>query len=511
MDKETAVAELAKRKKIALKMGGDQKIKKRRDEGHLNARERIDYLFDKNTFVESGLLVKSARDEVKEKTPADGKICGFGKLDNRKAAVISNDFTVLGATSAVNNGKKIKHMREVSTRLGFPLIFLGESAGARMPDRMGAAGRAILGQDALEYQRIRKTPWVSAMLGDCYGSSTWYSCMSDFVVMRKGSTMAVASSRVTAMAINQPIDAQELGGWRMHADTTGFVDVVVETDEEALDAIRKFLSYLPSNCNEAPPDANVPENSGKNMDDLFKIIPDKSNQVYDMKACIKIIIDEDSFFELKPRFGKSIITSLARIDGQSVGIIANNPIFKGGAIDADACRKVTSFLVLCDSFNIPIIFLVDQPGFLIGIDGEKKGAPGKIINWMNALSLCTVPKLSVVFRKSYGQAYLNMGGGRNSDELAAWPLADFGFMASELGVNVLYGVKKEDDPDKYRQLVENLDRDNAPWDLARVYEAKDVIDPRDTRTYLISMLDIYKSDVNSRRKRNLLSNWPTTY
>ena len=192
---------------------------------------------------------------------------------------------------------------------------------------------------------------------------------------------------------------------------TGLIDQVVDTDEEALDAIKKFLSYMPAHCNEAPPVLAVPAGSGEAMADIVNLLPPKRTQVYDVRKIIKTIVDRDSYFELKPRFGKVAVTALARINGRSVGIIANNPLFKGGALDADGCDKATSLTVMCDSFNIPIIMFVDTPGFIIGLDAERKRAPGKIVNFMGALSLVTVPKLTIVLRKSYGQAYLNMGGG----------------------------------------------------------------------------------------------------
>jgi methylmalonyl-CoA decarboxylase subunit alpha len=503
--------ELKSRKAKALAMGGSEKLERRRVEGHLNARERIDALFDKDSFVESGLFATSFRPEVRDRTPADGKIAGFGRIEGRPAAIVSNDFTVLGASSSVVNGKKIRHMREVATRSGMPLVFLGESTGARMPDRMGASGRAILGQDPVEYQRLRQSPWVSALLGPCYGSSTWYACMSDFVVMRKGATMAVASGRVTSMAINQSVDAEDLGGWRMHAEVTGLVDVVVNTDVEALAAVKKFLSYLPSHCNAAPPIHDVPLGAAQRAAGIADLVPQDKAKVYDVRKVVETIADPSSVFELKARFGKSMMTALTRIDGKSVGIIANNPLFKGGAIDVDACNKATSFMVLCDSFNIPIVFLVDQPGFLIGIEGEKRAAPGRIINWMNALSLVTVPKLAVITRKSYGQAYLNMGGGRNSDEVVCWPTADLGFMAPDVGVNVMYGVREEDDPARFRELVEELSRDTSAWSLAALYEAQHVIDPSETRVCIIDLLEVHRTKLGSSVGMHRLGNWPTSY
>ncbi len=508
---EEKLADLAKRKSHALAMGGEEKLARRRAEGHLNARERIEQLLDPGSFVESGLFATSHRPEVRDRTPADAKIAGYGKVDGRPVALVSNDFTVMGASSSTVNGKKIRHMREVATRNGMPLIFLGESAGARMPDRMGAAGRAILGQDPAEYQRLRQSPWVSALLGPCYGSSTWYACMSDYVVMRKGALLAVASSRVTSMAINQPVDAEELGGWKLHADTTGLVDLVVNTDEEALAAIRHFLGYLPTHHNAAPPRYPVPDDAGRSAERILDIVPENPAKVYDVRKVIEAIADPGSMLELKARFGKSVAIALTRLDGCSVGVIANNPLFKGGAIDVDACAKATGFLVFCDSFNIPVVFLVDQPGFLIGLDGERRGAPGKIINWMNALSLVTVPKISVVMRKSYGQAYLNMGGGRNSDEVVCWPSADLGFMAPAVGANVLQGGKKSDDPDRQQQLADEISRDTSAWGLASLYEAQAVIDPRETRDCLVSLLAVYRSRHGSEVSKHLLSGWPTSY
>ncbi len=502
--------ELRKRTGQALAMGGPEKLKKRRAQGVLNARERLDALLDPGSFIESGMHATSFKKEMAEKTPADGKVAGYGRIDGREVAVVSNDFTVLGASSSAINGKKIRHVRETATLRGMPIVLLGESAGARMPDRMGAAGRAILGQDPVEYQRRRETPWVSALLGACYGSSTWYTCLSDFAVMRKGATMAVASDRVISLAIGQQVDSEALGGWRLHAETTGLIDAVAETDQEAIAAIKTFLGYLPGASAEPAPRHAVAPGSEDGATKILEVMPAERSKVYDVREIVRCIVDRDSFFELKARFGKSIATGLARLDGRSVGIIANNPKFKGGAIDVDAMRKATSFLVLCNSFNIPLILLVDQPGFLIGAEGEKRWAPGRIMNWMNALSLVTVPKLSVILRKSYGQAYLNMGGGRNSDEVLCWPTADLGFVAPAVGVNILYGLKREDDPERFDRLREELEQDSSAWALAALYETHAVIDPRDTRSALKRLLEVHCGP-HGVVGRHQLANWPTSY
>ena len=478
---EELLQQLRERTAKVLGMGGPDKLAKRKAEGHLNARERIDYLIDADSFIESGMFAVGVRPEVRHKTPADGKIAGFARIAGREIALVSNDFTVLGASSSAINMKKIKHVKQVGAKRGLPLVMLGESSGARMPDRMGSAGRATIAQDPAEYQRLRETPWVSALLGACYGSSTWYSAMSDFVVMRKGAIMAIASPGVTSIAINKPITSEELGGWKLLTGISGLADLAVDTDEQALDAIKRFLSYLPSHCNEAPPVHPVPAGSDAACRKMLDIVPESRNKVYDVRNVIKAIADTDSTFELKERYGKSIATVFARLDGKSVGFIASNPMFKGGALDADACQKITSFMVLCDSFNVPLVYLVDVPGFLIGVEGEMRGMPGKVINWMNAMSQVTVPKVTVIMRKSYGQAYINMAGGKGADEVALWPTADLGFMDPAVSVNVLHGVKQEDDPERFKQLVAEVQRDTSAWALAELYEAQTVIDPRDTR------------------------------
>ena len=509
MAHEKMLEELAARRAKALGMGGPDKLAKRAAQGVLDARSRLDLLLDEGSFVESGLYATSFRAEDRERTPADGKVAGFGRVDGREVGVVSNDFTVLGASSSQINGKKIKHVKDIANAKGLPMVFLGESAGARIPDRMGSAGRAILGQDPTEYQRIRTSPWVSAQLGACFGSSTWYGCMSDFVVMRKGALMAVASHRVTSSAISQEVDPEELGGWKLLTGVSGLVDVAVDTDAEAIDTVKRFLSYLPSNCNEAPPVLEASKVAAHDQGRLLEILPELRTKVYDARKLAEVIVDVDSLFEMKPKFGRSIMTALARIDGRTVGIIANNPMFKGGAIDVDACNKATSFLVFCDSFNVPIILMVDQPGFLIGLEGEKRGAAGKIINWMNALALVTVPKLSIIVRKSYGQAYLNMGGGRNSDEVAAWPTADLGFMDPKVGASVL--AREGESTEATKSMSDSLVRDTTAWGLASLYEAHAVLDPRDTRGWLTAMLDVHRSRLTRGVGQHRLANWPTSY
>jgi len=504
-------ADFARREAKAKAMGGAERLAKRAaTPGVLDARARIDRLLDAGSFIESGLFTTSANPADAERSPSDGKIAGFGRIHGREAAVVSNDFTVMGASSGATNGRKIAHMKRVATERGMPLVFLGESSGARMPDHMGSRGMGLLlGNDGLQYRRMRETPWCSATLGMSYGSSSWYAVLSDFSVMRKGAVLAVSSALLASLAIREQVDAQELGGWQLHSEVTGFADLVVDTDEEALDAIRRFLSYLPSHHNEAPPIASVPAGSGSRMAEVLRHLPASRTQVYDVRKVIRDVVDADSFFELKPRFGKVATTGLARLDGRSVGIIANNPLYKGAAMDTDACEKITSFIVLCDSFNIPLVLFVDTPGFVIGTEAERRRAPGKIMNYMNALSLTTVPKLSVILRKSYGQAYLNMGGGKNSDEVAAWPTAEVSFMDPNFGVQVVHGLKPGEPG--FDEKLEVFGRDSEVWDMAQVFAVQSVIRPEQTRDYLIRMLEVHRLRLTNGIGQRLMRAWPTSY
>jgi acetyl-CoA carboxylase carboxyltransferase component len=245
------------------------------------------------------------------------------------------------------------------------------------------------------------------------------------------------------------------------------------------------------------------------MPRILDLLPSNRQKVYDMRKIVAAIVDKGSVLELKPRFGKVLVTALARLGGKSVGIIANNPLYKGGVLDADAADKAISFMVMCDSFNIPLVLLVDTPGFVIGAEAEKRRATGKIVNFMNALQLVTVPRLSIIIRKTFGQAYLNMGGGRNSDEVAAWPTAEVSFMTPEFAVTIVHGTKRGE-PGFEEQLAE-MQKANSAYDIARTYAVQNVIRPQDTREYLIRMLDIHSLKLTGGVGQHLMRAWPTSY
>lgn len=508
---EGLLAEYEKRRAKARAMGGPEKLAKRKKTGTLNARERIALLFDPGSFLESGLFGASGvYPEEAAETPTDGKIAGYGKIGGRDVAAVINDFTIKGASTSATNSKKVAHMKRTATERGMPLVIIGESTGARLPDAMGSRGMGqLLGNDPTQFRRLRESPMAAAVLGPSFGSSAWLACLADFAVMHKGATMAVSSPRLIEMALNAKVDFEELGGWRLHADVTGLVDQVVDREEEVFEAIRRFLSYLPSHNQEAPPDAAVPAGSGADMSGVFGVLPESRTQVYDMKRIIRAIADKDTVFELKPRFGKSAVTALARLGGKSVGLVANNPLHRGGALDADACRKITDFLVLCDSFNVPVVLLVDTPGFQIGTEAEKSGAPGKIMNFMNAMTLLTVPRLSVIIRKSYGRAYVCMGGGRHSDDVAAWPTAEVSFMSPDFATRIVHGVKPGDAG--FEEKLAEIEQASDVWGLAAIFAAQAVIRPEETRDYLIRMLDVYRLRMTRGVGQHLMRTWPTSY
>jgi acetyl-CoA carboxylase carboxyltransferase component len=378
-----------------------------------------------------------------------------------------------------------------------------------MPDIMGEG--MGMNFEGPRFLRTREAPWVAAVLGNAFGSAAWHACCSDFCVMRKGSVMAVASPRVVSMSLGREVTPEELGGWQVLAEHSGFADAVVDSDEQAIDTIKRFLSYLPTNNRQAPPAAPVPEGSGEAVKSILDLIPESASQVYDVRKVIRAFVDLDSFFEVKERYGRSITTALARLDGRTIGIVANNPLYKGGAMDADACSKATDFIVLCDSYNVPLVFLQDQPGFLIGPDAEKRGVIGRVINWMNALLQVTVPRISIILRKSYGRGFINMGGAGIADEIAAWWTAEVSFMNPRTAVMVVHGVKEEDDPERFRDLLAEMARNGGAYDLAAVYGVKEVLDPRETRDYLKETLEVHTLRLSGGVGQHRLSNWPTSY
>jgi acetyl-CoA carboxylase carboxyltransferase component len=511
MAHEDLLVELDRRRADARVMGGEEKLAKRRTRGQLNAEERLKALVDEDSFLEVGLLGTSGMFEADVPvTPRDGKITGFGKIDGRDVGVVVNDFTTKGASTSITNSRKMGYVRRICTERGIPFVHVGESTGARLPDTMGSKGMGLLlGNDITQFRRMRDTPWASAALDNSFGSSAWMCCCSDFSVMRKGSIMSVSSPRLVSMAIGEKVDLEELGGWRLHAEVTGLIDHFVDTDEEAMTAIRTFLSYMPGHNGEQPPIQNVTEGAGEAQERILDVLPEKRTQVYNMKKIVETIFDVGSLFEIKARFGRPAIAAFARLDGKSVGVIANNPHVGGGALSAEACRKIVDFTVLCDSFNIPIVRMMDTPGFVVGTDAERRGAPGHIMNFMNATSLTTVPQITIICRKAYGRAYVAMGGGAHNDAIVAWPTAEVSFMDPVFATSIVHNLSRGDEG--FEEALSHIQKDLEIWDMAQIFSAHDVIKPQETRAYLIKMFDIQRRRRSGGVGQHLMRTWPTSY
>ena len=312
MPHEVLLTELEKRKQAARGMGGEKKLAKRKERGQLNAQERLDGLIDKDSFIELGLLGASHIDSDNSDTPRDGKITGFARIGGRDAGVVVNDFTTKGASTSATNSRKMGYIRKVCTERGLPFVLSGNHSRA-CADAMGSRGMGnLLGNDVTQFRRMRDTPWVAAALDTSFGSSAWLCCCADFAVMKKGSIMSVSSPRLVSMAIGEKVDLEELGGWRLHAEQTGLIDQFVDSDEEAMAMLRRFLSYMPSHNGELPPIEQVSEGSGEAQERILDVLPEKRTQVYNMKKIVEIIFDAGSFFEFKPRFGRPTIVGLAR-------------------------------------------------------------------------------------------------------------------------------------------------------------------------------------------------------
>ena len=507
--------ELEQKREKFLQMGGPEKIRRQHKKGWLTARERIDRLLDPGSFMEMGLFAHSDYPGMADKTPADSLICGYGLIKGRRVAVIANDFTVLASTnSKVNLKKLVTFKKQVKEKTKVPLIFLGEAGGARMPDCQGSKEVcALTGYELVglrqEYTHFRTQPLVFAALGECYGVADFQANLADFVVQVKGSAIAVSGPRALGRAIGQTYSGEEMGGWEVHSRITGIADKVAETEEDCWQIIRRYLDYMPNHHGELPPVRSVPEGSDERMARILEVVPEDRRRIYDMHGIVECIVDGGECLELKPEFAKMLITSLARINGEVVGLVANNPMVNLGATDTDALDKMMSFLCLCDSYNIPLIFLHDTPGHMVGKEGEVKKVGAKVVNALQCLFQVTVPKIAIIIRKTYGQVTVNMCGmGGGPDFLAAWPTAEIGFMDPLIAADVVFGNLPEEDRKKE---VENMIGDLTPYPAAGAYYVQDVIDPRETRNYLIRVLQIIRDSKDRGMSKHYLANWPTNF
>ena len=504
--------ELKAREAKARAMGGPKRVAIQRSKGRQTVRERIDLLLDPGTFEEMQLLAHSDLPEAAERSAADGKPCGYGQINGRTVFVSGDDPTIFAGAGGRVGSRKMFEGMSYAYEKGFPVIHLGDAGGARVPDIMGSDGMMSMVYPVQGKPRRRRVPQITAIMGECYGGPGWTAAVSDIIVQVKGAIMAVGGPSILSVATGEQATPEQLGGWERHAYVTGQVDLFAEDEADCLRLIRQVLSYFPSSAAALPPRARLPASTDL-CGRLTTVVPADSKQIYDMHDVLTLLFDEDSVLELKPFYDGSLITALARLDGYSVGVLANNPLVTAGAMGPGACEKAAAFIALCDSFHIPLVFLHDTPGFLIGDDAEQKQMPLKIMRFIEALQQSSVPRVSLIIRKSYGMAHCNMSGGNmGNDFLFAWPIAEVSFVAPEVAVSIVYGRKLADAEDTaaaFAAYKEELGRANAPWAAAGAGYIDRIINPDESRSVLINALARARgSDGQRGRSQRYLANWP---
>src|SRR5438105_4814727 len=487
------IGDLQARRKKSLAMGGDEKVAKQHERGKLTVRERIDLLFDRGTFVELGLLAKDR--DGSDNAPADGVVTGHGDVDGRQVWVIAYDFTVMaGSMGAVGEQFKAARVRELALRYRKPIVWLLDSAGARIQEAAGStfAGSGWLFADQVVMSGV--IPQVAAMLGPCAAGTAYIPGLADFVPMVKNtSSMALGGARLVKAATGEDVTDHEMGGSQVHCYESGVGDNEVADDVECIAMVRRFLSYLPSSNTEQPPLVETGDPPDRLVDGLDKIVPVNPRSAYDVRKVVKAVFDHESWFELKPTWAKNIVVGFARAGGQSVGVVANQPLQQGGPLDSDPADKAARFIRMCDAFNIPLVYLMDVPGFMVGSQVEKEGIIRHGAKMLYATSEATVPKVTVIMRKAYGAGYYVMNGkGYQPDTIVAWPFAEISVMGPEGAVNIIFNkqVEASENPEATRaQLVETIRAQINPYLAAGWAMIDDVIDPAETRRVSIKGIE----------------------
>jgi acetyl-CoA carboxylase carboxyltransferase component len=490
----------ARREQIKLG-GGDEKIDKQHAAGKLTARERVEKLIDDGTFVELGIhgrphSSQRAMDGVE--APADGVITGYGKVEGRLVAVAAYDFTVMAGSMGMTGEIKVSRLRELALTKRIPMIWLLDSAGARIQEAVGSlfAGTGHLFREEVVASGV--IPQVAALMGPCAAGTAYIPGLADFVPMVKGrGSMALAGPHLVRAAIGEDVTQEQLGGSRVHTRKSGVGDLEVADDPECIERIKQYLSYFPSHCEQPPPIVPSSDPIDRGDDELLDVLPDSNRQPYDMYEVIGRIVDDGVYFDLKPQWAKTIITCLARFGGRPAGIVANQPKQLGGILDNDSADKAARFINLCNAFAIPLVYLMDVPGFMVGTKVEEAGIIRHGAKMLYATANATVPKVTVVLRKAYGAGYYVMAGrAYEPDLIVAWPSAEISVMGAEGAVEIIFRkqVEAAEDPDaKRRELIENFRKIIDVYIAAGHDMVDDVIDPRETRLTICRALELAAS------------------
>ncbi len=503
------LSELARRRDEAMLGGGEKRIEAQHAKGKLTARERLDLLLDPGSFTEVDMFVQHQCHDFgleKERYPGDGVVTGYGKIDGRLVFVFSQDFTVMGGSLAEAHGTKICKIMDMALKVGAPVIGINDSGGARVQEGVVSLGAYadIFLRNTLVSGVI---PQVSAIMGPCAGGAVYSPAITDFTFMvRETSYMFVTGPKVVRTVTHEDITSEELGGADTHASKSGVAHFAVDSEADAIEGIRKLVSFIPSNNMEDPPFVQSRDPSDRADEELNDIIPDNPNKPYDIKDVIRRVVDDGDFFEVHAEFARNIVVGFARLAGQSVGIIANQPAVLAGVLDIDSSRKGGRFIRFCDAFNIPLVTFEDVPGFLPGTDQEWRGIITNGAKLLYAYSEATVPKITVITRKAYGGAYDVMNSKHiRGDINYAWPSAEIAVMGAKGAVEIIFARKMaaaEDSAEMETKLIDDYtERFANPYIAAERGYIDEVIEPRYTRPKLITALSMLENKVDSNPKK----------
>jgi len=509
--KEALLTDLEERRDKIKELGGKARVETQKKKGKLTARERVDILLDKGTFHEIGMFAKSRGAASAEEAPADGVITGYGEIDGRKVFIYSQDFTSVGGTLAETHAKKICHVLDSALKTGCPIIGINDSGGARIQDGVDA----LAGYGQMFFRNTMASgviPQICAIIGPCAGGAVYSPALMDFIFMVKGISYAfITGPRVVKAVLGQEISDEDLGGATVAQKKAGVVCRSENNEQECLQSIKELLSYLPSNNREKPKRVDWGDTPERIDASLFDIVPANPSKPYNMHKIIERVFDQRSdggknYFELFPEFAANIITCFSRLNGWVVGIIANQPWAKAGCLDINASDKASRFIRFCDAFNIPIINLVDVPGYLPGTDQEWGGIIRHGAKMLFAYSEATVPKITLTIRKAYGGSYLGMcSKDLGADVVLGWPTTELAVMGPEGAAPIIYRkeLEKAENPQELLQekIREYREEFANPYRAAEHLHIDDIINPAETRPRLIDALETIMPKTEERPKK----------
>jgi methylmalonyl-CoA decarboxylase subunit alpha len=492
------VEDLHERRARARLGGGEERIAKQHEAGKLTARERLDLLTDPGTFTELGIhagIHHSVRGLEGREAPADGVITGYGKVEGRLVAVAAYDFTVMAGSMGTTGEIKVARLRDLALTKRMPFVWLLDSAGARIQEAVGSlfAGSGHLFREEVVMSGV--IPQVAALMGPCAAGTAYIPGLADFVPMVRGrGSMALAGPHLVRAAVGEDVTQEELGGSRVHCRKSGVGDLEVADDQECIERIKQYLSFMPQNSQQPPPLRESSDPVDRRDEELLDVLPDSNRKPYDMYEVIARIVDDGFYFDLKPQWAKTIITCFGRFGGRPAGIVANQPRQLGGILDNDSADKAARFVNLCNAFAIPLVFLMDVPGFMVGTKVEAEGIIRHGAKMLYAVANATVPKVTVITRKAYGAGYYVMNGrAYEPDQIVAWPSAEISVMGAEGAVEIVMRkqVEEADDPEaKKAELVEAYRKIIDVYIAAGNDMIDDVIDPRETRPTICKALEM---------------------